>query len=98
VVRDDLRGHETIPDKQNDQCPDGRPNEARTLAGAIEPDEIADDYRELCASTPMMVVTTKPFGVFGPGITSRAMTPATNPITMTQRRTPIKAPCQSAAA
>jgi hypothetical protein len=40
------------------------------MAGAIEPDEIADD----------------------------AMTPAMNPITMTQRRTPIKAPCQSAAA
>jgi hypothetical protein len=26
--------------------------------------------------------------VFGPGITSRAMTPAMNPITMTQRKMP----------
>jgi hypothetical protein len=40
----------------------------------------------------MIVVTTKPFGVFGPGIRSRAMTPATNPMIMIQRRTPIMAP------
>jgi len=93
VVRNDLSGHKAIPHKQDDQRAHSRTDQTGALTWAIKPGEIADDGSKHCSCHADDGSDNEALGVFGPGISIRAMTPATNPMTTIQRRTPMMAPC-----
>ena len=78
------RCNEPVPDEQNEDCADGRADKARTLIGAVPPDRLTEPGRKECARNTKDGGEYNPEGVFGPGESQRAISPATKPIRMIQ--------------
>jgi hypothetical protein len=75
-------GHEPIPDKQHNQRAERCADQTGPLVEPVPADGLA--YEGCEESAGARSVRRKPLGSFGPGDSTRAIRPATKPITMIQ--------------